>query len=310
MLLAATLLWVGAFITPVAMEPERYFSPIYGLVYSLLASTPRLASAVALLIVIFEAIWLNIILFNNKLNKVNWLMPALMFILVISWQSRNLTITPMLLAWLPLLAAMRQLLSSGNTSLGVDHNFNASFLIGIAALCYLPLTVFVIPFFFLFISYKSYHWRDFIVALMGLGGPLFLLVVYAFLCDKLDYYFILYCHDIINIHIAFNLNSTADIVSNVVFFIILFWVLFSQLFSINDSTIQQRINTVVLLLPLVAALLILPYDTLFTVNTQFTAVPFAFLSSNFLATDHKRRWINDTLFVILLLTPIASNIIN
>ena len=98
----------------------------------------------------------------------------------------------------------------------------------------------------------------------------------------------------------------ADIITNIFFIIILLASLFAQLSSLNDKTIQQRINTIILILPLVATLLLLPYDSLFTVNTQFAAIPFAFLTANFLATERKRKWINETLFWLIIIAPFIS----
>lgn len=305
-LIATIILWSGSFISPVGMLPERFFSPLYGLFHSLLAHLPRLATAIALLLIFVEAIWFNIILSNTKLAKINWLMPSLLFILAMSWQQDNITLTPMLLAWLPLLAAINQLLSSGNTSLEFHRNFNATFFIGIAILCYLPVAVYIIPFFLVFVSYKSYHWRDFIIALMGFTAPLFVLVLYAFLTDKLDYYVILFLHDIVNVNLHFNLSNVVDIITNVFFIIILFWAMFSQLFSNIDNTIQVRINSTVIIFPLVAALFMLMYDSIFVVNTQLLAIPFTYFVSNLLATTRKRLWINELTFAIILLAPVIA----
>lgn len=305
-LLVTVILWLRAFVSPVDMQPAHYFSPIYTLLHSLLIQLPRLASGIAILLIIFEGIWLNIILFNNKLSKVNWLMPMLLFIIAISWCNGLHTLTPMILAWLPLLAGIGQLLTSGNTNLEVDRNFNTAFLIGIAILCYLPVATYIIPFLLIFVTYKSYRWRDIIVAILGLTAPLFLLMVYAFLTDKLEYYHILFMHDIVDFNLSFNTSDTTEVISNIIFLLILFWALFSQISTINDTTIQQRINILIFLLPLVATLLMLPYDSIFTVNTQFAALPFAFITGNLLATERKHKWINELLLWFILLTPLLS----
>jgi hypothetical protein len=303
-LIAVVALWLRAFVSPDGMEAEQYFSPIYGLLHRLLIGVPRLALAIGLLLMLAEGIWFNVILSNNKLTKVNWLMPALMFVLAMSWSGGRQSLTPMLLAWLPLIAGTSQLLSTGNTNLEVDRIFNAAFLVGVAALCYLPIATYVVPFLFLFVTYKSYKWRDIIVAIMGLSAPIFLLLVYAFLTDKLEYYWILIRHDIIDIKITFDTSNIVATVANVIFLLLLLWGFFSQLATIKDNTIQQRINTIILLLPFVATLLMLLYDKIFIVNTQYAALPFALIASNLIATDRKRGWINEVAFALLFLTPI------
>lgn len=304
-LLVTVILWLRAFVSPVDMQPVHYFSPIYSFCHSLLIHLPRLASIIAAVLMVFEGIWLNIILSNNKLCKVNWLMPTLLFIIAISW-CNDTTLTPMILAWLPLLAGMGQVLASGNANLEVDRTFNAAFLIGVAILCYLPVATYIIPLLLIFVTYKSYHWRDIIVSLLGLTAPIFLMMVFAFLTDRLDYYYILFMHDIVDVNPLFNTSDTTAIISNTIFILILLWALFSQIITINDTTIQQRINTVIFLLPLVATLLMLPYDSLFPLNTQFAALPFAFVTSNLLAIERKHKFINEILFWLILLTPLSS----
>lgn len=306
-LIAVILLWVKAFLSPAGMAVEHYFSPLYGLLHDLLSSCPKVAAALALLLIVVEGVWLNLIMSYNKLGDTNWLMPTLLFILAMGWQGGSLTLTPMTVAWLPLLAAASQLLSRGDTSLGVSRNFNAAFLVGIATMCYLPAVVFVVPFLLSFVSYKAYRWRDLVVAILGLTAPLLLLVVYAFLTDKLEYYLILFRHDIVDMHIVTDTSDMADIVSNILFILILLWAFLSQLMSLGDTTIQHRINTVVFMLPLTAALLMLPYGTVFVVDTQGAALPFAFLVSNLLAIKRKHSWINELVFCIILLGCLLAN---
>ena len=260
-----------------------------------------------MVLILTEGIWLNVILTSNKLCKVNWLMPTLLFVVAMGWNLEHTSITPIMIETLPILAAISQLLTSNGTVLEVDHNFNAAFFIGIAIMCYLPVAVFIVPFFFVFVTYKSYHWRDFIVAILGITAPAIILFTYAFLTDKLDYYFILIRHDILNVGLYISSQGVADIVKNIIFILILLWALLSQISTLNDSTIQQRINTVLFILPLLGAILMLPYDKLFTIDTQPTALVFAFIGSNLLAADRKHAWMNEVLFWIIIITPIVVN---
>ena len=185
-IIAAALLWVRAFIEPIPMAAEYHFAPIYTLFYSWLNMTPRLASAVALLFVMAEGLWLNIILVEFKAAKPNSLMPTLLYLLAMSWNSHCLTITPMLLVNIMVIASFSQLLSNGATSLNVSRNFNAAFCIGLAALCYMPALSYVVPFLFIFIIYKLYRWRDIVVSLLGVIAPSLVFFTYAFLKDRLQ----------------------------------------------------------------------------------------------------------------------------
>ncbi|MBP5548433.1 MAG: hypothetical protein J6X58_06060 [Bacteroidales bacterium] len=305
-ILAAIALWVRAFIAPITPVYEEHFSPIYEIIFGLLSPLPRLASAIALLIVLIEGAWINLMLFNHKMSKVGSLLPTLMYLVAMSWSSENLTITPTLFSNIFIIAACNQLLSEGSSSLDIEKNFNASFLVAMAGMCHMPSLTYIVPLFGVFVIYKLYNWRAFIVSILGLIAPSIILFSYAFLSDKFDYYFILLQYDITNLNVVTSYDNGLEIATNIIFILMLMAALLNLLSSLNDKTIQQRINSGVVILPLVAASVMLFYYQIFTINTQFAAIPFAFLANLFLSQDRKRPWISETLFWILIVSSIIT----
>lgn len=297
---AALLLWWRAFVWPVEVKGVDFFSPLYELLCGWTMAAPRLASAVALLLILGEGAWLNLMLTNHKMTRINSLMPMLLYLVAMSWNSELLTLTPLILVNAMVLLACSQLLSDGSTSLSVDRNFNASFFIGLMALCYLPALWYIVPFLFVFVVYKLYRWRDVVVSVFGLIAPSVILFTYAFLSDRLDYYLILIWHDIVAMNPHWVTLPFWKMLPTLLFVLLLTAALMKQLGTLNEGTVHHRINTGVLTLPLTAWVVMLMYSEWFPLDTQSVAVPFSFLVTFFLMTERKREWIGEVMIWLLL----------
>lgn len=294
-LLALVVLWGRAFIAPVAMPASNYFSPLYEQLYRWLCHTPRLASGIAVVLLLLEGIWLTVMLYNHKLIGSNSLMPLLLYIVAMSWNGDVLTLTPQLIVNLFIIMASSQLMSDGSTTLGFERNFNAAFCIGLAMMTYLPGVAYVAPFLMLFIVYKMYRWRDVVVALFGLIAPLLLLVTYAYMTDKLYYYTILIDYDLTNWSVRTQPGNSWHVTHNVLYLlmmaVMLVWILFQQ----NDNLVHQRINRSVMLLPIVGAIILLFYTQLMPADTQPFAPAVAYMGSHYFTADRKRHWVGELL---------------
>ncbi|MBR6331130.1 MAG: hypothetical protein IKR79_05740 [Bacteroidales bacterium] len=304
--LTVILLWGRAFVSPVDMSVCNHFSPIYSLAYDALTSMPRLASLLALLLVVGQGISLNIILANYKMTNAHSLLPLFIYIVVMSWNTNMLTITPLLLASIPLLATSRRLLTEGTTHLSTENNFYASFCIGLMTLCYIHTFCYILPFAFVFVIYKLYRWRDFITAILGFIAPFIILFTYAFLVDKLDYDLILIHYDLTNLKLQWLSAPLLQKLPSFILIAILAASLAKQIFSLNDRTVNQRINTGIICLPLLASALMAFYTEPKSLVVQSLALPFAFLGTRFFMTERKRQWISETLLWIFILSALIN----
>lgn len=301
------LLWSRAFISPVEMIVCNHISPIYSLVYSALSSLPQLASLIALLLVVGQGIYLNIVLTNHKMTNTHSFLPLFLFIVTMSWNQNMLTLTPFLLASIPLIVACRLLLSDGTTQLSIANNFNASFCIGIMTLCYIPTFCYILPFIFVFVIYKLYRWRDFITAILGFIAPLIILFTYAFLVDKLDYFLILIHYDLTNPKLDWPSTPLIQKLPTFLLIALLMASLARQILSLNDRTVSQRINTGIICLPLLATAIMALYTKPMDLSVQTMALPFAFLGSRFFLVERKRWWISETLIWIFIASALINN---
>lgn len=304
-LMAAAALWAKAFVNPIEPTVGNTFAPLYDLLFGWVSSWPRFCSALALLLVLTEGVWLNILLYNHKVIASNSFLPTLLYLLTMSWDNSQLTLTPVLLTNLMILMACGQLLSHGATTIEVGNNFNASFCIGMASLFYLPALWYVLPLLFVFIIYKMYRWRHIAIGLLGLAAPFLVLFTYAFLDDKLDYWLILMGYDLINIHLTADFTSTFTTLFNCYYILLLLTVLVAQT-GTRDKVMIQRINSSIMMLPLLAAIPLSLYSLSFPIDTQLTAIPFAYLTTSFLITERKRKWIGETVLWLLILCALIS----
>lgn len=299
-LLTAAALWGRAFIDPIAPQASRCFAPLYDLIYGWLSDTPRLDTAIALLLVLVEGVWLNVLLYNHKVVASNSFLPTFLYLIAMSWSPNSMTITPILFVNLTMLMACKQLLTHGSTTLEVENNFNASFCIGLAALFYLPALSYIVPLLLVFVYYKLYRWRHIAISFFGLIAPLIILFTYAFLDDKLSYWLILIGYDLVNIHIRWDFTSVPITLLGLAFVLLLLASLLPQI-GARDKVTAQRINTGVMALPLVAVIIMSMYDKLIPIDTQLMGIPFGTLVTTFFLTERKRKWINESIIWLLLL---------
>ncbi len=299
-LLAAIALWSQAFIQPVEVETSTRFAPLYEPIYMLLKQLPRLASGIALIIVLIEGAWLNYLLASRKIVNANSLLPTLVYVLLMSCDPNAQTITPQLIINIAIIAGCSQLYSDGSSHITFEKIFNAAFCIGFATLCYLPAIGYIVPFLLIFIVYKLYKWRDITVAFFGLIAPYIVYFLYSYLNNRLQYNLILMRHDIVDLKVTIDSMNIYKTIGETMLLLTMLGSLLQQLTKINDNVVHRRINVWVTTLTIVGAGMMAFYGTLFPCDMQNMSIPAAFLLSSFLLYQRKRRWINETLFWIMI----------
>ena len=305
-LIVVVALWARAFILPVAMQPCTLFSPLYTPFYNLLGPHPQAASIAALILTIVEGVWINVMLYNYKAITNTSLWPMLIYIVSMSWMPGGLTMTPVLLVNLVVLAACRNLLSDGTSTLSFDRNFNASLCIGIASLIYLPALALILPYIVVFNIYKMYRWRDIVVSLFGIAAPLIVFVTYAYLTDRLDEYIDSIVESISAITLRKDFGSSITTVTNAAFLIAFAALLIRQISTMNDKLISTRINSAILALPALAAIAMALYGSVFPMDTQLLAIPFSFLAANYTTARHKRKWVAPALSCLFIALALVN----
>ena len=138
----------------------------------LIANRPLwLYRALALTLLLVQALRLNLVLNRADVHPERGYVAALTYLLVASATADLDTLSPLLLGHTFIVVAMSALLPT--TREGYDNRrlFRAGFLTGLAALCYLPLALFLLVGLFAVIIFAANSFRSFLLLLCGFFFP-------------------------------------------------------------------------------------------------------------------------------------------
>lgn len=317
-ILAVTiLLWLPALADPQPMEPSPSFAPLYSLFYSLSIS-PLLSVIIAMVLVTVGGILLNLMLANAGLVSQNSLLPTLYYILFMSATAE--TLSPTLIVGVLAIAFVRLLLlHSTLLTISSDKIFGATAIIGICSLFYLPSLVLLLAYLLVAISYSLYNWRDWMMLLLGFLAPYLLLWTVFFLNGTLSESFSAMTAPLTPSPLSTsNFQFSISIVANAILLLTFAVSLFVLWRRFGEKTTLWQKNATAVLMPTVAALVLIFYSTpSFPVNLQFFSIPFALCASlRFTTNTHlhsryslnRHQWKNylkDVLFIIIIAAAIA-----
>lgn len=173
--------WFGSFFQELPEFTNSTF--IYTLFYKELALYPiynrLLGLLVAILLVFFISRIFNANDFYNKENSV----PSIALVIMLGAWSGFHFFSPIYFSMFFLLVAINRILKIYHQKTILRELFDASFLIGLAALFYYPLVLFVLSIYgFLFLS-RSFKFREAIMPLIGVSLPFYFLGVAFFYFD-------------------------------------------------------------------------------------------------------------------------------
>lgn len=183
--LAGISLWIRAFALPPPMPFPDGPTPLYQLIYALLHDYPFVATLCGFILVMAEAYGFTQILDRHELVLKNSSLPALVFVVMMSFLPPQLTLNPINLAMGLMIMILYHLLIYYNRPDHLDRIFASGFFTGIASMIYLP---FLLWFLFVIVSFlflRAGNWRAWFAAFIGLLTPFIYLVSWYFWFDEL-----------------------------------------------------------------------------------------------------------------------------
>lgn len=137
-----------------------------------LASRPLwLYRLLALALLVTQALRLNFVLNRADAHPERGYVVALTYLLLASATTDLDALSPLLLGHTFLILGLSALLPTSREGYDNRRLFRAGFLIGVAALCYLPLAVFLLVGLFAVIIFAANSFRSFLLLLCGFGFP-------------------------------------------------------------------------------------------------------------------------------------------
>ncbi|HEX8348358.1 MAG TPA: hypothetical protein VF598_00220 [Hymenobacter sp.] len=125
----------------------------------------------ALVLLLFQALRLNMVLNRADVHPERGFVAALMYLLLASLSSDLDTLSPLLLGHTFIILSLSALLPTSREGYDNRRLFRAGFLIGVAALCYLPLALFLLVGLFAVIIFAANSFRSFLLLLCGFFFP-------------------------------------------------------------------------------------------------------------------------------------------
>ena len=186
------LLWLGVPLTTAELRAMLVGERLHegALLYrSLYDSTAPLAAAffgaldfvanrllwlyrvLALALLLLQALRLNAVLNRADVHPERGFVAALTYLLLASLTSDLDTLSPLLLGQTFIILSLSALLPTSREGYDNRRLFRAGFLVGLAALCYLPLALFVLVGLFAVIIFAANSYRSFLLLLCGFFFP-------------------------------------------------------------------------------------------------------------------------------------------
>lgn len=309
LILAATLLlWGRSLVHPPAMADGD--AVLYHLLYMGLSSLPRLAVILALLLVLAEGVWLNLLLANVGLVPQTTLLPTLLYIILMSAPAT--TLCPAIFVGGIMIAITHQLmLRTMLLTISTDKICSATALIGLASMFYLPSLALILSYLLVVVNYRLYSWRDWMSMLLGLAAPYILLVTVLYLTGNLTIWLSGTYYSLSEISLQSDTAKALAIGGNVVLVAVFLVSLFALWGHLGEHTIVWQKNATTVMLLAVGSVAMLVYSRLFPVDMRLFAVPFSLCAFHLLMPEKahsygrrkQRTWILD---IVLILTFAAA----
>jgi len=304
------LLWSRAFINPPAMPAPDGPVPLYGLIYSLLHSSPHVACILGFILTLLSAFLLNGLLTENEVVIKNSSLSALIFIELMSYFPFLLTLHQLSIVTFFLLMILDRLYKSYSKSESLELTYVAGFLIGITSLFYLPFILFFIFILISFIIFRNIHWHEWVGSFIGLVSPFIFLSVYYFWFDKFLIKVIEFKQFfMISFDLAPLREPTFIILSAIVLFLLAFGMV-TGLSRLSEKTIEIRKKTALLIWLIPVMIFSIPFSaSLLKYHLLISFITLSGLLSMYLLKI-RNTLRAEIIFVCILLILLVNNLLS
>ncbi|MGB0881611.1 MAG: DUF6427 family protein [Vicingaceae bacterium] len=259
----------------------------------------------ALMLISFQSIYLNIVVGEFKLVKDSSHLTSLFYILINSCLVWLFSLNVVLIANTFTLLAFHQFLRLYSSKNSYAIIFSAGLLIGVAGLIYAPLFSFFILLWIVLLYTTTPTWRDFLIALFGGVLPLVYFATYHFVWLDITSF---------NVDAYFNQIFVVEpegfeLVHQ--FFFLIFIVLITlSLFNVFNQLGKSIVKTSKMMI-VVLLMFGISVATFFLNHNDFLAtlivmsVPLSIMFA-ILFQNIKRKWLSELLFLLLLLSIVVG----
>lgn len=244
LVLLAIILWLGALIHPyvIPIDSESILTPGYLLLLSLLQDNYLLQVILAMLLVISGAMVFNYSLTKYDLVPKNTLVPAMVYVVLMSYSPSLLGLHPVALPAFFTVLILFYLFQVYTEEEAYPQIFNIGLLIGISSMFYFPSIFFILFIWLTFIVYRLYYWREWMIPIAGIVTPYLFLFTYYFMTDSLEpafFAYITYFSKMTIFQFSFDFSWLNYIITSLLIILFL-WSAFLLLSNIQEKIISLR----------------------------------------------------------------------
>jgi hypothetical protein len=310
LLALALLLWGGAFLSPPVPDTtgNPFLNPGYALLLDWLGNSPRLLVAAAFLLMLGAALLFNFTLEKSGLSATNSLVPALIFILLISLFPALQTLHRAFIPGVLVIVILHNVFDLYTEEEAYPKIFNSGFFIAVSSFFYFPSIAFILFIWFTFVVYRLYSWREWIILLFGFFTPYLLLWTWYFWTDELAMVFEAYV-SYFQPKMLLHFDTGLTVINYISLGLIA--ILFIRGFFVQALTLQENVISVrkrfwaVMLFFVVALLSFLFSGHQAPFHAVFIQIALALIIQGLMV--HLKRFLFTELVVMVLIVLIAFN---
>jgi len=301
-ILAALVLWSKSFLGSPPPLSAIGTETLYCYLITNLQHFPALMSIFAFLLLIFEALFFNLVLHENNLISKGTFLPAFLYILLMSNTVNMLTIHPVLFANFFLILSLQKFFKCYGKEDSLTEFFGISFYISIGSFFYFSMIYIYLFILMGLILYRILGWREWFISFLGLLMPYFFYFIYRFLTNKIPIIPDIYTYYIQNIKL-FSLHfKLIDILFYSFLLLLIIIAVPRSILEISDKVVAARKKNYLLIYLIFFSVILIPFSTIsFDIHWGMIYLPFSAILGISLFS-HKRKKMSSFLLLFLSLS--------
>lgn len=187
--LIALVFWIPAFIYPQGMPVNNSLdTPLYLIISGLLGHIPFLVPYLAFLFILVQAILVNAILSFHELIPKNSLLAAFLFVVFFSTSPALQTIYPAMISIFLLIILLHLVFKMYGQEDNITTVFSIAMILSVSSMVYLPVIFLFIFLWQVFLIFRIFSWREWVVSIIGLALPYIYLLTYLWWTGRVQEY--------------------------------------------------------------------------------------------------------------------------
>jgi hypothetical protein len=309
--LVGFLFWMEPLRVPVSLVSIQGegMMPLYAFFARLYVSVSVWPIVTGFVLVLFNALILSLLSYEFQFLQHRTFLPGILYVIIVSSFPSLQTFHPVYPATFFVLLSVYYIFSTYHRKKEISSTFNASFLLSIGALFYLPvMTLLPLIWISIFILQKSDNWRLLVIPLIGITLPWLLVWTFLFITGSDQSFISSIVQGMRSVNNQFIFNPGFLVVTCFIFLLSAFGSI-SLVNSVNIRKMSTRKYFVILYWMLglsIPSVFLFPSTGLGII--AISTVPVSFLISHFFMAGKRNFW-REFFFFLFLATLVASHLL-